>query len=143
MLSFGKDNGMDLAGYERKQAVFEIDFEATKAFDENGAAMHPWIEDWYNVDQFKNSCEKLVDTYDTEYYRGEITYKGKKQYVYAWHDFQFDLKKRHMKETFTVLVPAGYDGMVVGVSGAQIKADTDTPIYEVYDEKIFLLCYLK
>ena len=134
---------MDLSGYERKQVVLEIDFEASDAFDKNGAALHPWYEDWYNVDQFKNSCEKLVDTYDEEYYRGVITYKGKQKYVYLWHNFDFNLEKRHMKETFTALVPKGYDGMVVGVSGAKDAVYDDTKIYDVYNEKSFLLCYMK
>jgi len=142
VITFGQDNGMDLTGYERKQVVLDINFDASDAYDKYGAAVLPWIADWYNVDLFDSTAEILVDSYDEEYIRAQVEVKGKRKYGYIWHDNIFDVQGHYMKETFTAMVPAGYDGIVVGISGSQYDID-DTHIYDVYDQKNFAICYMK
>ena len=142
IINFGKDNNMDLTGYERKQVVLEIDFEKSEAFEKNGAALLPWICDWYNIDLYNSTEEKLTDSYDTEYYRAQVKVNGKKKYVYIWHSFDFQHKNYHMQETFTALVPAGYDGIVVGVADSRIDVE-GKHIYDVFEKDKFAICYMK
>ena len=141
IIDFGKENNMKLSGYERKAVTLEIDFEASDVYDKNGADVQAWIDDWYNVDLFADSVERLTDSYDSTYYRGKIEVGGKKKWIYIWYDYNLQKNKRHATMTFTALVPAGYDGVVVGVSSAGI--DSGKRIYEVYDKKNFLLLYMK
>ncbi|MCR4837454.1 MAG: hypothetical protein K5897_00800 [Eubacterium sp.] len=141
IIDFGKENNMKLSGYERKAVTLEIDFEASDVYDKNGADLQAWIDDWYNVDLFADSVERLTDSYDSTYYRGKIEVGGKKKWVYIWYDYSLQKNKRHATMKFTALVPAGYDGVVVGVSSAGV--DSEKRIYEVYDKKNFLLLYMK
>ena len=142
VLAFGKENGFDLTGYERKRVELEMDFDATDNFDKYGAMVRPWIEDWYNVDLFEDSMEEFTDSYEENYYRAKIIVNGKEQFVYLWYDYDFDLQKRHMSQSFVALVPAGYDGVVVGISDARLP-DTEDHIYKIYDKDKFLLLYMK
>ena len=145
IIDFGNENNMKLSGYEHKTATSEIDFDDASSFDEEGAELQPWMTDWYNVDLFEDSLEKKVDSYDEEYYRGKITVDGTRKWVYIWYLYDYqDGNDKHLTVTFTILAPAGYDGVVVGVSGSgeQKKDKKDKKTYLVYDKAKFAWLYM-
>ena len=133
---------MDLDGYEQKQVVFEIDFDKSDAFDKNGAALRPWVCDWYNIDLYDSTEEKMTDSFGEEYYRAQVLVNGKKRNVYIWSTFDFQQEKRHMQVSFSALVPAGYDGIVVGVADSRIDVE-GKHIYDVFEKDKFAICYMK
>ena len=124
-----------------KGAIYTLGLMCGAAGMTEKADLQAWIDDWYNVDLFADSVERLTDSYDSTYYRGKIEVGGKKKWVYIWYDYSLQKNKRHATMKFTALVPAGYDGVVVGVSSAGV--DSEKRIYEVYDKKNFLLLYMK
>ncbi len=140
ILAFGKDNGMDLDGYECKTVTIRSEVSAEDAA-KNWSYTY-WTEDKYHVDLLNETIEKgIIDSFGGEYSRFMIEYNGKKQYVYRWIVHSSDNISKTLN--FTFLLPKGYDGLVVGVSGGQYKTQDGQSIYDVYDGKDFYLFSLK
>ena len=115
LIAFGKENGMDLEGYDRRMLSSQIDFTQADARD-RGVLVTRYIGDYYDMNLLNETFETLTDSEGETYYRYEVDNHGKRQYVYyfiedEWKDWGTYLE---YTETDYFLVPSDYDGVVRG-----------------------------
>ena len=115
LIADGKENGMELEGYDLRSLSSQIDFTQADA-SERGVLVTRYIGDYYDQDLLNDTYEKRTDTDGEEYFRYEIENSGKRQYVYyyvisEWKDWGTYLE---YTETDYFLVPSDYDGVIRG-----------------------------
>lgn len=115
LIADGKENGMELEGYDLGSLSAQIDFTQSDA-NERGVLVTRYIGDYYDQDLLNDTYEKLTDTDGEDYYRYEVDNNGKRQYVYyyvqsEWKDWETYLE---YTETDYFLFPSGYDGIIRG-----------------------------
>ena len=115
LIAFGKENGMDLEGYDRRMLSSQIDFTQADAKD-RGVLVTRYIGDYYDMNLLNETFETLTDSEGETYYRYEVDNHGKRQYVYyfiedEWKDWGTYLE---YTETDYFLIPADYDGVIRG-----------------------------
>lgn len=125
-------------GYEWRSVQVEVSFDAENAKD-NGVRLNCWIEDYYDVDEWKKSiC--LLNNADMTY---SIQYMGEETEIYCvienyyWSGWVDDILTYY--QTMYFQVPVGYDGVVLAFLDASTlpKNSTNhakTPVSEVADE---------
>ena len=139
IISFGKENGMDLEGYEKKTLEFYLDCY-DDAFTSVGAKYYIWVEDFYDDKLFNDNCVDGIDTYGEKYRSYKINYNGEEKYVYQWITWVdgYDAGYYTARPTVSLLVPEGYDGIVAGFSAGDIDA-SGTYLWEAYVKDKFFL----
>jgi hypothetical protein len=136
-IDFGKENDMNLDGYVRKYIHMDIKSN-DDAFTDVGYYYYVWIEDYYSTELADESFESLTDSYDENYARFKINYKGEEKYVYYWIVWNESEEDGYYiaRPEIMIFVPDDYEGLVCGVS----NYDEDYySLYESYDEDNFHL----
>ena len=141
ILDFAEENDMDLDGYVKKTAEFQIDFNDTDVFtNDDKINYYIWVEDYYDDEFFNDTCEDKIDSYGESYRRYKIKYNDEEKYVYQWITFESNEDSGYWiaKATVTLLVPEGYDGMVAGFSSSNIDP-SNAYIWDNYEKDKFFL----
>lgn len=99
-------------GYEWRSVQVEVSFDAENAKN-NGMRLNCWIEDYYDVDEWKKTI-RLGNRGDMTY---SVNYLGQEQEIYCiienyyWSGWVDDVNTFY--QTMYFQVPVGYDGVVV------------------------------
>lgn len=124
-------------GYEYRQAAFDILCDDANAYA-YGARFNTRFENYYDIKALDDSAihnedGTVIFTVNFDGQEQECTYS---QEVF-WDPWVGNTVTGHCVST--VMVPVGYDGMVVGVYDDGIPAEEDTHIYDMYQPDHFVL----
>lgn len=125
-------------GYEWRSVQVDVSFDAENARD-NGMRLNCWIEDYYDVDEWKKSIQ-LGSNADMTY---RIQYLGEEKEIrcvienYRWTGWVEDINT--YSQTMYFQVPVGYDGVVVALLDPSTMPKNasnhkNTPVSQVADE---------
>ncbi len=125
-------------GYEWRSIQVSVSFQAENAKD-NGLRLNRWIEDYYDVDEWKSSIN-LGNNGDMTY---QINYLGQVWEAYCvienyrWTGWVEDVNT--YSETMYFQVPVGYDGVVIAFLDASSVPKTPylhetAPVTDYADE---------
>ena len=119
-IAFGRESGIDLTGYERLDVHFTTTFAEEKAF-QYGASALTTSQNYYDDQKWRDNITDLTDSLGREFRRYEIDCDGETTYVYIWIDSEYEVTDYIVDWCeYIVYVPAGYDGVVVGVANAAL-----------------------
>lgn len=126
IIDYGLENDMDLSGYEKKELSSKITFPQSDA-NERGVIITRYTTDYYDLNSLTNTGESFEDSYGETYYRYEVEYNDKSQYIYFFIDSEWDDEDSNLEysETATFLVPGGYDGVIRGYLNPNVEDVTD------------------
>jgi len=133
ILDYGSENGMDLAGYEKKTLSSKISFYQEDAYD-RGVVITRYMTDYYDLNCLEDSGESFEDSYGETYFRYEIDDNGTKKYVYYFIESDWEDTENLVEysETAIFLAPAGYDGLVRGYLNPNLDDVTEGKAGEDY-----------
>ena len=125
IISFGKENNMDLEGYRVHTLISQVDFTQPDAYD-RGVLVTRYTGDYYDLDLLTETFETLTDTYEEDYYRYEVDFNGERKYIYYYVESDWNYYDTYLEysETTTFLIPDGYDGVVRGFVYPQMDDPT-------------------
>ena len=146
-IAFGNESGIGLTGYERLSVHFTVTFAEENAL-RYGASALTTSQNYYNDEKWRDNITTLTDSLDREFRRYEVDYNGETQYVYLWYNSNYEETDYIIHQCeYIVYVPAGYDGVVVGVANAALpylyETWYDEYIYEHYNPNDYLLFRMK
>ena len=114
-LDFGRENQMDLTGYDLCVLESAVTFDGSEARDRN-LSIRRMMTNYYDVYTYDDSFEAFTDSYGEEYTRFTVNYNGQERYIYLWDSNEWRLLDNGAQytESITFLIPGGYDGVVHG-----------------------------
>ena len=135
IISFGKENDMDLEGYRVHTLVSQVDFTEPDAYD-RGVLVTRYTGDYYDLGLLTDTFVTLTDSYEEDYYRYEVDFNGERKYIYYYVESDWNYYDTYLEysETTTFLIPDGYDGVVRGF----VYPEMDDPTTDNSPEHNFL-----
>ena len=139
-IEFGRQNGIDLTGYEKKVLKYRVDFD-DEVFETYGYDYIWEVNDYYDVDLLDDTFVRMTDTTGASFYKIRFRIDGKETDGYFWTTVEKLTKDGHVsvEEAFYVFVPSGYDGIVIGPGNRMVSGDHIYDFYKVEDFCFFRL----